>query len=341
MPKLVEVFNTLELINYFKERVVAPMLGEALFPEKKIQDIEFDMILGSGGLPVSASVHAFDTKTQLASRTAIEKGIQSLALIKRQIKITEKELIKIQNPRNDAELAFVLAQLYKDAENMEESIRVRAEAMRMEVISSGKVAIDENGVAVTIDYLVPAGNKLPFNWSAPTTATPLIDLETIATAVETECGSRPARAMTSRKIVKAICACTTIKKAIFGTNSDKLVTLALLNELLSQSELPILLVNEGKYKIETATGFSTVRYFPENIISMFGSSTLGETIYGLTAEEVKLIGDGNMDTASMVGNVFVGTYTSIDLVAEFTKSAATVIPSFPHADELGIATITL
>ena len=341
MPKLVEVFNTNELINYFKERVVVPMLGEALFPEKKIQDIEFDMILGSGGLPVSASVHAFDTKTQLASRQAIEKGIQTLALIKRQIKITEKELIKIQNPRNDAELAFVLTQLYNDAEKMEESIRVRAEAMRMEVISSGKIAINENNVAVTIDYLVPAGNKLPFNWSALTTATPLIDLETLATAVEAECGSRPARALTSRKVVKAICATTSIKKAIFGTNSDKLVTLSLLNDLLSQSDLPILLVNEAKYKVETATGYSTVRYFPENIISVFGSSTLGETVYGLTAEEVKLIGDGNMETASMVGNVFVGTYTSVDPVAEFTKAAATVIPSFPHADELGIATITL
>jgi len=341
MPKLVEVFNTNELINYFKERVVVPMLGEALFPEKKIQDIEFDMILGAGGLPVSASVHAFDTKTQLASRESIAKGIQTLALIKRQIKITEKELIKIQNPRGDAELEFVLSQLYKDAEKMEESIRVRAEAMRMEVISSGKIAIDENDVAVTIDYLVPAGNKLPFTWSAPTTATPLIDLETLATAVENECGSRPTRAMTSRKVMKAICACTSIKKAIFGTNSDKLVTLALLNELLSQSDLPVLLVNEGKYKVETATGYSTVRYFPENVISMFGSEILGETIYGLTAEEVALIGNGQMDTASMVGNIFVGTYTDVDPVGEFTKAAATVIPSFPHADELGIATITL
>lgn len=341
MPKLVEVFNTNEIINYFKERVVTPMLGEALFPEKKIQDIEFDMILGSGGLPVSASVHAFDTKTQLASRAAIEKGVQTLALIKRQIKITEKELIKIQNPRNDAELNFVLAQLYKDAEKMEEGIKVRVEAMRMEILSTGKIVISENGVGVTIDYLVPAGNKLPYNWAAPTTATPLIDLDTIATAVETACGSRPARAITSRKVVKAICACTTIKKAIFGTNSDKLVTLSLLNDLLSQSDLPILLVNEAKYKVETASGYTTTRYFPENIISMFGSGDLGETIYGLTAEEVKLIGDGNMETASMVGNVFVGTYTSIDPVAEFTKSAATVIPSFPHADELGIATITL
>lgn len=340
MPRIDDVFNTHELINYFKERTLAPMLGEALFPERKIQDIEFDMILGTGGLPVSASVHAFDTKTQMASREAIEKGVASLSLIKRQIKITEKELIKIQNPRTDAELAFVLSQLYNDSEKMVEAIKVRVEAMRMEAISSGKVKIEENGVKVTIDYAIPAGNQLPFNWVA-TTSTPLIDLETLATAVETECGSRPSRAITSRKIVKVICANTSIKKAVFGTNSDKLVTLSLLNDLLSQSDLPILLVNEGKYKVETAIGFSTVRYFPETVISMFGSSTLGETIYGLTAEEVKLIGDGKMEDASMVGNIFVGTYTSIDPVGEFTKSAATALPSFPHGEELGIATITL
>lgn len=344
MPKIDEVFNTHELINYFKERVVVPMLGEALFPERKIQDIEFDMILGSGGLPVSATVHAFDTKTVLASRAAIEKGVQSLALIKRQIKITEKELIKIQNPRTDTELTFVLSQLYNDSEKMVEAIKVRVEAMRMEVISTGKIAIEENDVKVTIDYLIPDGNKLSFTWSDADTSEPLVDLETLATAVETECGSRPARALTSRKIVKSICGNTSIKKAVFGSNSDKIVTLALLNDLLVQSDLPVLLVYEGKYKVEdaeTETGFKTVRYFPENKISMFGSAILGETIYGLTAEEVKLIGDGKMEDASMVGNIFVGTYTSIDPVGEFTKSAATAIPSFPHGEELGIATITL
>lgn len=52
---------------------------------------------------------------------------------------------------------------------------------------------------------------------------------------------------------------------------------------------------------------------------MFGDDTLWETIYGLTSEEVKLIGDVKMDEASMLDNkIFVGTYTSIDPVGEFT-----------------------
>lgn len=341
MPRIEEVFNTNELINYFKERTVTPMLGEALFPERKIQDIEFDMILGTGGLPVTAQVHAYDTKTQLASREAIEKGVASLALIKRQIKIAEKEIIKIQNPRTDAELSFVLSQLYNDSEKMVDSVKVRVEAMRMEALSSGKIKIEENGIKVTIDYGVPAANKKPFSWIDSATSTPLVDLETLASAVETTSGSRPTRALTSRKIIKTICASESVRKAINGVNSDKIVTLAQLNELLAQSELPMFVTYEGKYKVEGAKGFVTTRYFPENIISMFGDSTLGETIYGLTAEEVKLIGDGKMEDASMVGNIFVGSYTSIDPVGEFTKAAATALPSFPHAEELGIGTITL
>lgn len=340
MPRIEDVFNTKELINYFKERKATPMLGEALFPERKIQDIEFDMILGAGGLPVSASVHAYDTKTQLASREAIEKGVASLALIKRQIKIAEKEIIKINNPRTDAELAFVLSQLYNDSEKMVESVKVRVEAMRMEALSTGKIKIEENGVKVTLDYGVPTANKKSFNWTDPATSKPLDDLTILADAVE-DTSSRPTRALTSRKIVRAICNSNSVRAAIHGVNSDKIVTLAQLNELLAQSNLPLIVTYEEKYKVEAAKGFTTKRYFPENVISMFGDGPLGETIYGLTAEEVKLIGDGKMDEASMVGNIFVGTYTSIDPVGEFTKSAATALPSFPHGEELGIGTITL
>ena len=318
------------------------MLGESLFPERKIQDIEFDMILGTGGLPVTAEVHAFDTETQIASREAIEKGVASLALIKRKIKIVEKEIIKINNPRTNAELDFVLSQLYNDAEKMTDSVKVRVEAMRMELLSTGKIVINENGVKVTMDYKVPSGNKKTFTWKTPATDTPLDDLSTLADAVEAESGYRPTRALTSRKLVKIICSCDSVRKAVYGVNSDKIVTLAALNELLVQLDLPQIVVYEGKYKKEGTKGFTTVRYFPENVIAMFGDGTLGETIYGLTAEEVKLIGDGKMEETSMLDNkIFVGTYTSIDPVGEFTKAAATALPTLPHGEELGIATITL
>ena len=87
MPKLEDVFNQKEIIDYFKEKPQNPMLGDGLFTPRKIQDIEFDMILGSNEKPVTAECYAFDTPTKIASRNAIQKGVQALALIKRKTQI--------------------------------------------------------------------------------------------------------------------------------------------------------------------------------------------------------------------------------------------------------------
>ncbi|NFN93622.1 major capsid protein E [Clostridium botulinum] len=341
MPRVEEVFNTNELINYFSERQETPMLGEALFPERKIQDIEFDMILGRGGIPVSASVHAFDTKTQIASRQAIQKGAQELALIKRQIPMREKDIIKVQNPRNDAELAFVLSQLYNDAEDMKKSVKVRTEAMRMELLSSGQIKIEENEVKVTLDYGLPSANKKSATWKASETDKPLDDIKALARAVKKSSGVMPTRALTSDTIVDTICNCTSVRKAIFGVNSDMIPTIDDLNNLLSRLKLPKFITYDELYKIETATGFDTKRYYPENKITFLSSNTPGETIFGLTAEEIEMLGNGQMNEAAMVGNIFIGTYTTVDPVAKYTKAVATALPSCPHADEIGIMTVTL
>ncbi|WP_027702290.1 major capsid protein [Metaclostridioides mangenotii] len=338
--RLDDFYNTKELLNYFKIRESTPYFGENLFPSRKIQDVRYDVILGSGGLPVTASVHALDSETQLASREAISKGAGELAYIKRQIKLTEEDLLKLNAPRNKTEFDSIIANIYNDAEKMRESLEVRAEAMRFEVLSTGKLKIEENGVKVTVDYMVPTGNKKNFDWSLPTSK-PLIDLEELADTVEEKSGVRPIRMLTSRKVMKTICASESIKKAIHGVDSEKIVTLGDLNDLLIRSELPTIETYEAKYRIEKAKGYETKRYFPADCISMFGGETLGETLYGITPEEIELIGNGNMDTASMVGNVFVGSYSLPDPVAKFTKASATVIPTLPRGEELGIATVKM
>ena len=85
MARIDELFNTKELLNYYRVKKQPAMLGDTLFPARKIQDIKFDMITGANGLPVSASIHAFDTETELASREVLQKGAAELALIKRKI----------------------------------------------------------------------------------------------------------------------------------------------------------------------------------------------------------------------------------------------------------------
>ncbi|MCR6516322.1 MAG: major capsid protein [Clostridium chrysemydis] len=342
MARIDELFNTKELLNYYKARKENPLLGDTLFPSKKIQDIKFEMLTGKGGLPVSASIHAFDTATQLASREVLQKGAGKLALIKRRIAIGEEELIAINNPRTDAELKSIVSKLFDDSENMLTAVKVRIEAMRMELLSTGKIDINENNVAITLDYNVPSENKKAFDWSNKETAKPLADIEELADAIEETSGVKPNRMLTSKKILNQILACISVKKAINGVNYDKVVTRDELNTLLESMELPKIATYNAKYKIQLNNGkYETKRYFKEDVVSMFSEGTLGQTIYGLTAEEIELIGDKKMDVAKMVDNIFVGVEKEGDPVRRFTKAAATALPTLENPSELGIATINL
>ncbi|MGU8438963.1 major capsid protein [Clostridium perfringens] len=341
MARIDELFNTKELLNYYRVKKQPAMLGDILFPARKIQDIKFDMITGANGLPVSASIHAFDTETELASREVLQKGAAELALIKRKIAIGEREIIAINNPRMDSEQKALVMGLFKDGDKMVESVQTRIEAMRMELLSSGKINVKENGVSITLDYSVPAGNKKSFNWSDASTAKPLEDIKTLADAVEDASGTKPTRILTSSKVLNKILACESVKKAIFGVNFDKIATRKDLNSLLESMELPQVAVYNAKYKVQNANGkYTTKRYFPENILSMFAENALGETIYGLTAEEIELLGSNKMEEAKMVGNIFVGVEKEGDPVRRYTKAVATALPTLENGLELGIGTIS-
>ena len=341
MARIDELFNTKELLNYYRVKKQPAMLGDTLFPARKIQDIKFDMITGANGLQVSASVHAFDTETELASREVLQKGAAELALIKRKIAIGEKEIIAINNPRMDSEQKALVMELFKDGDKMVNSVQTRIEAMRMELLSSGEININENNVAVKLDYKVPSSNKKRFNWSDPKTANPLEDIKTLADAVEDASGTKPTRILTSSKVLNKILACESVKKAIFGVNFDKIATRKDLNSLLESMELPQVAVYNAKYKVQNANGkYTTKRYFPENILSMFAENALGETIYGLTAEEIELLGSNKMEEAKMVGNIFVGVEKEGDPVRRYTKAVATALPTLENGLELGIGTIS-
>ena len=341
MARIDELFNTKELLNYYRVKKQPAMLGDTLFPARKIQDIKFDMITGANGLPVSASVHAFDTETELASREVLQKGAAELALIKRKIAIGEREIIAINNPRMDSEQKALVMELFKDGDKMVNSVQTRIEAMRMELLSSGKINVKENGVSITLDYSVPGGNKKTFDWSDPATAKPLEDIKTLADAVEDASGTKPTRILTSSKVLNKILACESVKKAIFGVNFDKIATRKDLNSLLESMELPQVAVYNAKYKVQNANGkYTTKRYFPENILSMFAENALGETVYGLTAEEIELLGSNKMEEAKMVGNIFVGVEKEGDPVRRYTKAVATALPTLENGLELGIGTIS-
>jgi hypothetical protein len=338
MARIEELLSIQELINYTKARQIKPRLGELLFPSRKIEGLEAKMIKGASNLPVSASVHAFDTEAEIGSREAGKYSIEELALIKRKNKISERDLIVLNQPRNSQEEAQIVSDIFNDVDSLVESVLTRVEAMRMEVLSTGELNIDENDVKLKIKYGTPDAHKSEKIWS---TGTPdiLQDLYDMTDKIATDTGFAPTRVLTSRKNLNILLKDEKIRKGVFGVNSDKLLTVNELNTFLAALALPTIATYDEKYRVQGKKGYTTKRFLPEDKFILMPDGILGEALYGLTAEELELRNKSDIDI-SLVGNIVVEQYATTDPVAKWVKAVATALPSFPYADQIFMATIS-
>lgn len=333
MPSVLDLFNQKEVLNYLENRQYAPFLGDTLFPQRKTQSLEFDQIKGAGRLPVVASVHGFDTESEIGSREATKAALEA-ALIKRKMQLTEREIIALENPRNAAEQQYLMQNVYNDIDALVQGVNARVEAMRMELLARGTITLDENNLDATIDYLVPEENKEALSgtdlWSDPT-SNPIEDIIRWSNSM----GTSPTRILTSNTIVGTLLTHPKVKSAIFGNDSGRVLTMGDLNSFLTGAQLPKIATYDAKYRKQEKNGtYTKHRYFPENAFVLFNDGALGETLYGPTAEEIRLTRDPSIET-SKIGNVLAMVYEeNLDPVSTWTKAVATAIPSFPAADEV-------
>ena len=332
MANILELFDQREVLNYLQNRQYPVLAGEALFPEVKRQSLKFDEIIGASKVPVIATVHAFDTESEIGSREA-EKRAMELALIKRKMQLKEEDIIALENPRSKVEQQYLMQNVYNDIDVLVQGVRARVEAMRMEVLATGKVTIDENGLSGVIDYKIPAENQEVLTgtdaWNDPD-SNPIGDLLRWVGSMPV----KPTRALTSSKVLYTL---LTHPKLITLSKTGQigLMTRDELDAIMVSFGLPKIRVYDEVYRKQLADGtYETKRYFPEDRFVMFGDGALGQTIYGPTAEEIRLVRDPSIQT-NMIGNILAMVYEeNLDPVSTWTKAVATAMPSFPTAGDI-------
>jgi hypothetical protein len=320
MPTIMELFTQNEVLSYVRDREYKPLLGETLFPERKQPSLKLDQLSGGSRIPIAASIHDFDTEAEIGSRIANKQELE-LSLIKRKMQLKETDIIALENPRTPAEQAYVVGQVYNDIDQLVAGVRARVEAK-------------ENGLNFTLDYHVPAEHKEALTGTNVWTnenSDPLADIERWIDVLDT----KPTRALTSRKIYRALATHPKIIAAIFGKDSGRIVSQADLDAFMETHGYPVIRTYDEKYKVQEANGkYTTKKYFPENKFAMFNDDLLGETLYGPTAEETRLTRDPAVDT-TLVSNVLASVYDETrDPVGTWTKAVATALPSFAAADEV-------
>lgn len=340
---LLKEFSRKLVLTYARARQPRNYLGATLFPVRPTNELSFEYWKDQNRLPVMASLQAYGAEAQIASRDGATKVSGEIPPIKRKIALGERELIALRR-EGAGDVDLVRNTLYNDLDNMIDSVNARIEKMRMDAIAYGKLTLAENGVVMTVDYGVPAGNKETLAaenvaggyWSYAN-AEPITKIQEWVNDVIAACGVQPTRALTSNTVVAYMLKNAQVRTMIYGDNGgSRAVSLNQLNELMATLNLPQIATYDVQVRSQAENGtYTTIRFFPSTRFILLPPTACGDTLMGPTAEAL-------LDT-EVEAKEAAGIYARVDAQEEppgvWTKAAATSIPTFPFADGIHIGVV--
>lgn len=324
-----------------------PYLGTGLFPAKKKQGLDLKWIKGNKGLPVSLMPSSFDAKSTFRDRIGMSITETEMAFFRESMLVKEADEQEIMRCRdsNDPYVAQVLDNIFNDSRQLIDGANVVPERMIMQLLApvGGAVGINitANNTNYTYNYdpssewknahyteIVTEADK----WSASETCDPLQDLEDALDAQEAESGTRPAIALMSKKTFNYIKASKKVQASILAQNMTPNANYTTKRvKAFVEEELGItIVIYTKKYKKEDGTEHN---FYPDDVVMLMPSGTLGSTWYGTTPEERTLADSGQANVSIVNTGVAVAVTTTSDPVNTKTTVSEIVLPSFERLNE--------
>lgn len=320
-----------------------PYLGEILFPKIKQLGLDLSFLKGAGGLPIVLKASAFDVETPLRDRIGIQELNYEIPFFKEGFLIKERDRQALNTALNNGQLevAKVLAEnVFNDTNSLINGARVREEMMRMQLLSTGKIAVNHKNEDLEYDYYLADDQKVTLTdtdkWDNPD-ADILGDIETWVELMTSKGKMVDKILMTSKtfnsiKKNKGIKEYVTTVPGIVPRVNNDIVKDIFDNEF----GLTVVLYDE-KYVDEKG---EDKKFFPDGVVTLLPSGTIGKTVNGTTPEESDLMsGATNAEVAIVETGVAVTTDKRTDPVNVFTKASVLTLPSAENIDSIFIATV--
>ena len=348
MPTIYDIVKPKPIATYYnamtKDR--KPFIGETLFPISKKLGLDLKWIKGSKGLPIALKSSAFDAKSEFRDRIGFSDIQTEMPFFKESMLVKEKDRQDLNmvagNPANKDYVDLITRNIFDDINNLIEGAEVQLERMRMQLLSEGKISImtkdlEGSPKAMEYDYLLDNSQKISTDWTE-VDADPIADIIKWQDSIEDNTGSRPTRAITTRKVWGYLLNNKKIQGELKALNQNNV---ALSNKMLENYMMEkldlIVVLNNKKYKSEAGV---TTNYFKEDVFTMLPDGELGKTWLGTTPEESDLMSGATDAEVSIVNQgIAITTTKQADPVNVNTKVSMIGLPSFERADEIVIATV--
>ena len=196
----------------------------------------------------TARFRSFDGRIHVSERdVGTEKRVKLLPL-STSLSMGEYERLQLEFARLGGQNQQALARaIYNEGEQLTREVQNRLEMAWGDVLSDGKLTINENGYSGEADFGVPANHKvtisgstLKWNSSNLSTMTPLTDQQSWSDTYFATNGSRPARVKTSLVRLRAVQRSAEVIDAVYGATQGRTrVSITELNNLLRDEGLPV------------------------------------------------------------------------------------------------------
>ncbi|ETW90648.1 major capsid protein [Streptococcus thermophilus] len=333
--------NIAGYFNALQENVDST-LGESIFPARKQLGTKLSYIKGASGQSVALKAAAFDTNVTIRDRVSAKIHDEQMPFFKEALLVKEndrQQLNLVKDTGNEALINTIVAGIFNDDVTLINGARARLEAMRMQVLATGKIAFTSDGVNKDIDYGVKPDHKkqVSKSWAEPS-ATPLADLED---AIETarELGLNPERAVMNAKtygLIRKAASTVKVIKPLAGDGAA--VTKAELDNYIADNFGVTVVLENGTYQNEKG---EVSKFFPDGHLTLIPNGPLGNTVFGTTPEESDLFADNtvNADVEIVDNGIAVTTTKTTDPVNVQTKVSMVALPSFERLDDVYMLTV--
>lgn len=311
-------------------------IGERFFPARKQLGLALKHIKAAGGKNVALKPSAFNVEATLRDRISVDLDSKKMPFFKEAMNIDEEdrqELNIMLSTNNQQYIDAVATNIYDDQATLVRAAKTQLEIMRMQVLATGKVLIDDNGVDKEFDYGVSDNNKgeAEIAWSEAS-ADPLDDIDNAILKLKQR-GVVPGAIVMNSNTFAQIKNNENTSKAINGT-SGKRVTNRRLKEFLQDEYGLVVVEQSGVY--ENSKG-ETHPLYPDGHVTLAPNTGqgIGRTVFGTTPEESDLMNAGSLANVRIVEEgIAVTTSKEVDPVNVLTKVSMIALPSFEGANQV-------
>lgn len=342
MPLIKDEFKAANVAGYYTAATegVDQTLGQKLFPVRKQQGLNLSFIKGAKNKPIVLRPSAFDVKATFRDRMTIKMNEMQMPYFKEGLPIKEEDrqqLLILEQTGNRTLIDQVVNTIMNDQVQLITGAHARLEAMRMQVLATGKLAVNFNGVAWDYDYGVADTNKtdVATPWTEPT-ATPLEDLTNAIAALE-ELGSKAEVIVMNSKTFALLKNAQNTIDAINPLTKVKVTNNQINTFLNDEYGITVQIVNDtyvdddGEIK----------KYFPDNAVTIMPNMTVGNTVFGTTPAEADLTSGGNLNVSIVDTGIAVVQETTTDPVNTQTIVSMIALPSFEGVDQVFLLNVGL